>query len=81
MRSLIASLYQVFVTTAILTHIWTVIIAFIHGGFLAGVVSLFLPFLSEIYWMFKMFGTNDFYAIVALIHLILSVVFFFAYRG
>ena len=80
MRNLISSLYNVFVTTAIITHIWTVIIAFSHGGFLAGILSLFLPFLAEIFWMFKMFGTNDVYAVIALIHLILAIFFFLAYR-
>ncbi len=81
MRSLMATLYDVFATTAIITHIWTVIIAFTHGGFLAGIVSLFLPFLAELFWMFKMFGINNGYAIVALIHLILSVFFFFSHRN
>ena len=64
---------------AVITHIWTVIIAFTTSGIIAGLLSLFLPFLSELYWMFKMFGQNDAYSYIALIHLILSA--FFAIVG
>lgn len=73
MRGIAVELYRVFVITAIITHIWTVIIAFTEGGIVAGIISLFLPFLAEIYWMFMMFGVNDTYAYIALIHLILSI--------
>ena len=34
---------------------------------------LFLPFIAEVYWMFKMFGENDTYAYIALVHLILAL--------
>lgn len=73
MRAFIISIAGVFSITALITHLWTVVIAFSIGGFFAGLMSLFLPFLSELYWMFKMFGVNDLYAIVALIHLILAI--------
>lgn len=73
MRAIFVSLYGIFSITAIITHIWTVIIAFSEGGFWAGILSLILPFLAELYWMIKMFGENDVYAIIALIHLILSI--------
>lgn len=76
MKSALASLYGIFTITAIITHIWTVIIAITESGIFAALISLFLPFLAEIYWMFKMFGENDTYAYIALIHLILS--FFFS---
>jgi len=75
MKAIFVSLYGVFAVTAIITHIWTVIIAFTVGGFLAGIISLFLPFLAELYWMFKMFGVNDIYAYIALVHLILAIPF------
>ncbi len=75
MKSIFVSLFGVFVITAIITHLWTVIIAFSVGGFLAGILSLFLPFLAELYWMFKMFGENDVYSYIALIHLILAIPF------
>ncbi|MDX9697775.1 MAG: hypothetical protein RBT49_18425 [Bacteroidales bacterium] len=81
MKSIFISLYGIFTVTAIITHIWTVVIAFTEGGFLAGIVSLFLPFLAEIYWMFVMFGVNDVYAYIALIHLILAIPFAMFGRG
>lgn len=81
MRAIFVSLYGVYVITAIVTHIWTVIIAFAEGGFLGGIISLFLPVLAELYWMFKMFGQNDTYAYVALAHLILAIPFSMVGRG
>lgn len=75
MKAIFVSLYGVFAITALITHIWTVIIAFSVGGFLAGILSLFLPVLSELYWMFKMFGENNTYAYVALVHVILALPF------
>ena len=75
MKAAFVSLYGVFAVTAIITHIWTVIIAFSEGGFFAGILSLFLPFLAELYWMFKMFGENDTYAYIALTHLLLAIPF------
>ncbi len=73
MKLLLISLYPVFVITSIITHIWTVIIAFSESGFLGGIITLILPGISEIYWMFKMFGENDLYAYIALIQLILAI--------
>ncbi len=73
MKHLIILLYPVFVITSIVTHIWTVIIAFSESGFLGGIITLILPGISEIYWMFKMFGENDLYAYIALIQLILAI--------
>lgn len=75
MKAIFVSLYGVFAITAIITHIWTVIIAFNEAGFLGGVLTLFLPFLGELYWMFKKFGENDTYAYFALTHLILAIPF------
>jgi hypothetical protein len=75
MKAIFVSLYGVFAISAIITHIWTVIIAFTEAGFFGGVLTLFLPFLGEIYWMFRMFGENDTYAYIALVHLILAIPF------
>ena len=75
MKAIFVSLFSIFSITAIITHIWTVIIAFTEGGIFAGIISLFLPFLAELYWMFKMFGENDAYAYIALIHLLLAIPF------
>jgi hypothetical protein len=81
MKAIFVSLFGVFAITAIITHIWTVIIAFSEAGFFGGLLTLFLPFLGEIYWMFKMFGKNDTYAYIALLHLILAVAFSMFGRG
>lgn len=75
MKAIFVSLFGIFTVTAIITHIWTVIIAFTEGGFFSGIISLFLPFLAELYWMFKMFGENDTYSYIALTHLILAIPF------
>lgn len=81
MKAIFVSLYGIFAITAIITHIWTVIIAFTEAGFLGGILTLFLPFLGELYWMFKMFGENDTYAYIALTHLILAIPFSMFGRG
>ncbi|MCA0933241.1 hypothetical protein LCM02_12330 [Lutimonas saemankumensis] len=75
MKALFVSLYGVFAITAIITHIWTVIIAFTESGFIGGIMTLLLPFLAELYWMFNMFGENNIYAFIALAHLILAIPF------
>ena len=75
MKAIFISLFGVFAITALITHIWTVIIAFSEAGFFGAVITLFLPFLAEIYWMVKMFGVNDVYSYLALIHLILAIPF------
>ncbi len=46
-------------------HIWTVIIAFGHG-ILAGILSLILPVLAEIYWVFNLWNENPSYRNLAL---------------
>ena len=46
-------------------HIWTIIIAF-KTSFLAGVLTIFLPGLANIYWFFKMWGENWIYTCLAL---------------
>jgi len=77
MRNLILAflgiVYVVFMITAAITHIWTIVIAFNESGFFAALLTLILPVISEIYWMIKMFGENDLYAFIALAHLILAI--------
>jgi hypothetical protein len=81
MKAIFVSLYGVFAITAIITHIWTVIIAFAEAGIISGILTLVFPFLSELYWMFKMFGENDIYAYIALTHLLLAIPFSMFGRG
>ena len=57
----------------IVYHLWTVIIAFQHG-IVSGIVTLFLPVLSQIYWFFKMWGVNTPYIVVSIIFLIITLV-------
>ncbi len=75
MKAIFVSLFGAFTITATITHIWTVIIAFSESGILGGIISLFVPFLSELYWMFTMFGENDTYAYIALTHILLAIPF------
>ncbi len=46
-------------------HLWTAIIAFDHSV-IAGIVTLFLPALSEIYWFFATLGDNAIYTTLAI---------------
>ena len=73
MKSFFVAIYGLFAITAIITHIWTVIIGFQEAGFWGGVITLLLPGISEIYWMIKMFGENNVYAYIALAHLLLVI--------
>ncbi len=81
MKAIFVSLYGIFAITAIITHIWTVIIAFAEAGFISGILTLVFPFLGELYWMFKMFGENNTYAYIALTHLLLAIPFSMFGRG
>ena len=73
MKGLLILIASIFPITAIITHIWTVIIAFTEGGFWAGVISTILPFLSELYWIFQMLGENNTYAYIAIAHIVLAI--------
>lgn len=73
MKSIFNSLYGLYIVTAVITHIWTVIIGFTEGGLLGGILTLVLPVLAELYWMFAMFGENNAYAFFALANLIFAI--------
>lgn len=73
MKAIMGLVTLIFVITATITHIWTVIIAFSESGIFSAILTFLFPFLSELYWMFNMFGENDTYAYMALIHLILAI--------
>lgn len=57
-----------------IVHIWTVIIAFSEGGFLAGILSFIFPVLSEIYWVIRLWGEYNAYVNSAIIATILVFV-------
>lgn len=58
---------SIIVLLGFVTHIWTVFIAIAEAGFFGAFITLMLPVLSELYWMFVMFGVNDLYAYLVLI--------------
>lgn len=72
MRTYLSPVFAAFATTAIITHIWTFIIALLGKGLFAGIVSLLLPFLAEIYWMLEMVEANNTYATITFIHLVMA---------
>jgi len=81
MRNFLQAIYGVFAITSIITHLWTTIIGFTEGGFFGGVITLFLPALSEVYWLFAMMGENNFYVVIALIHTVLAFLYFIIGRN
>lgn len=72
-KPILLGIFPYFEITAIATHIWTVVIAFQHGGFLSGLASLILPGPAEVYWIVKLFGDHPVYVAVALFHLLLII--------
>ena len=77
MIALIRSIVGIWSITALITHLWTTVIAFSESGFFAGILTLVVPFLSELYWIVQMWGENEVYVTVALIHLILGLLISF----
>ena len=77
MIALIRSIGGIWSITALITHLWTTVIAFSESGFFAGILTLVVPFLSELYWIAQMWGENEVYVTVALIHLILGLLISF----
>ena len=73
MKSIFNFLASIYTLTAIIVHLWTVYIAFTVSGLIAGVISLFLPIIAEIYWVYKMLGHNQDYVTVAIVHLVLAI--------
>jgi len=73
MIALIRAIGGIWYITALITHLWTTIIAFSESGFFAAILTLVFPFISELYWIIQMWGENDAYVTIALIHLILAI--------
>lgn len=55
-------------------HLWTVIIAF-KTGIIAGIITLILPAISEIYWFFATIGDNAVYTILAIVFTIGAIIY------
>ena len=79
MKILLILVYSIFPITAVIFHIWTTIIAFTEGGILGGILTLIFPVIGELYWLVKMWGENDTYTTIAIVHLIGA--FFYAILG
>ncbi len=60
-----------FWVVASIYHLWTLIIAF-NKGMVAGLLTLFLPVISNIYWVFKMID-NSTYVWLAIITLAIKI--------
>jgi hypothetical protein len=43
-----------------LLHLWTAYIAFSISGFIGGIISLFAPVISQIFWGFKAWSNSGF---------------------
>lgn len=63
---------------ALIVHIWTVVIAYNESGLFASILTLIFPMLSEIYWVFMMWGDKNLYVFCAFLAtaLILTTAFF-----
>jgi hypothetical protein len=79
MKILLILVYSIFPITAVIFHIWTTIIAFTEGGILGGILTLIFPVIGELYWLVQMWGENDTYTTLAIVHLIGA--FFYAIMG
>jgi predicted Kef-type K+ transport protein len=60
------------IISGIAVHLWTVVIAYVESGMTAAVVSFFLPYLAEIYWIIAMLGDDHQYCAAALMQLLLG---------
>jgi hypothetical protein len=69
-----------YIITGSITHLWTIVIAFIESGFVGALLTLAAPFIGEIYWIIKMLGENNLYSIVAIIHITIPVFLVFFSR-
>lgn len=78
MREGLRPFYGLFKITALITHVWTIIIAYEESGLLAAIISFFLPVISEIYWLIQMFDVNKTYATLVVLHLVLAA--FYPYK-
>lgn len=78
MRESFRPFFGLFKITALIVHVWTIIIAYEESGLLAAIISFFLPVISEIYWLIMLFDVNKTYATLVIIHLVLAA--FYPYR-
>ncbi|WP_026837080.1 hypothetical protein [Gillisia sp. JM1] len=69
---LLSLLFSIYPILAIGLYIWTLIIAY-EVSFIAFIVSMFLPVISQLYWMVKLFGVNNLYSWTVVTILILYI--------
>lgn len=80
MKRLFITMYPLFIVTAVITHLWTALIAHQADGITSALLSLFLPFLSELYWANKMLGHDNIYVCITAIHLTLGAILILFFR-
>lgn len=68
MSSLLIGLGQIL---AFVVHLWTVGIAYAESGLFASIITLVFPMLSEIYWVFMMWGINEPYVFCSILATVL----------
>lgn len=81
MKVIFVSLYGAFVVASIITHLWTVVIAYYESGFWISVITFCLPLLSELYWTYQMWGVNVLYCSMSIILMVLTIPFMVYGRG
>ena len=63
-------IFSIFPISSIIFHLWTTYIAFDQGGFFGGLLTFIFPLMSELYWVFKVWGENETYTTISIIHFI-----------
>jgi hypothetical protein len=69
-------LSSILIIAGSITHIWTAIIAFKVSGLFACILSILFPFISEVYWMIRMFGVINTYSYLVLLQLVSLIIVF-----
>jgi hypothetical protein len=75
MKTIVIAIASIFPISSLIFHLWTTYYAFSEGGFWSGIVSFILPFLSEAYWCYKMWGQDDLYTTVACLHFLGAIIY------
>ena len=63
----------IFGVLVVIGHLWTTVVGFQEGGSLGGILTLILPFFSEIYWVIKMIGVNTPYVVYTILCVVLFI--------
>ena len=64
-----------------LLHLLTTIIAFVYGGTIDGILTIFFPFIAELYWIIKMIPVLITYSWIMIIYFIIFLPIIFVNRN